>query len=536
MRLNIIIVVLLILVLSLVLAHILNLPLYTALLSLPLCIGMLLSNDLLSSSCDIYRWVFLIFILLSTLLSIYSVIVSKIEVIFTNILGVVLLYALARLRRIVQHILVVLYLSILVASYVLSKYFMTSMLLYSHIITLFTLSLISGFNFKASGVENTRFYLSMCIYMATLLLIYIFTKSFILLLLSTLLIPFLIDSCMRSRKILRYLSLIEIILISLIALTVNPLLSLSELPFLISILPNTYLGIKIRYREGYRPPHAWLQAWLGGKYFIEKIVATGGFSYVLKGRDESGRIYAIKVLRERSRFGKSLALDLNVIDNFRKEMSKYLLVNSSRIVKVYEVHTPPTDGKSYISIRDYLDDPPYVVMEYVDGISLRNYLRLKRRFDLRSFCRISIELLRAVKDLHVLGIAHLDIKPENILITRDGKVKLCDLGASRILTLEPDTVTQFSIGYAAPEVLKGKARLESDIYSLGCVFYEMLTGINPQVYKLKGSIIPSITDTRGDVSQELDYIILRCLSDDPSQRPSIDEILRIMDRLCRGQT
>ncbi len=297
---------------------------------------------------------------------------------------------------------------------------------------------------------------------------------------------------------------------------------------------------RLRFVRGLRPPISWLGAWLGGKYLIDGIIATGGFSYVLRGRDEWGRVYAIKVLKDRDSRGNPLANDPRVLSSFKKEMSEYLLVESPYIVRVFEVHIPPDEKLPYRSVEDYLSEPPYVVMEFMEGGSLRDLMRERGPLELGEFLRLAYLITLALSELHRANIVHLDLKPENILFKDKGRtiVKIGDLGAAKIMVGGKSYVSQFSIAYAAPEVSKGVADVRSDIYSLSCIFYEMLTGVNPHLHRLSSGqvIVPLITNFRPDVPPEVASLIMRGLELNPSLRPSsTNEVLAVLSKFMKTQ-
>ncbi len=154
-------------------------------------------------------------------------------------------------------------------------------------------------------------------------------------------------------------------------------------------------------------------------------------------------------------------------------MSEYLLIESPHIVRVFEVHIPPDEKLPYKSLEDYLSEPPYVVMEFMEGGSLRDLMREKGPLELNEFLRLAYSITLALSELHKANIIHLDLKPENILFKdRERRiVKIGDLGAAKIMVGGKSYVSQFSIAYAAPEVSKGVADVRSDIYSLSCIFF-----------------------------------------------------------------
>ena len=350
------------------------------------------------------------------------------------------------------------------------------------------------------------------------------------------LVPSIVSAIPMMRKFPGYVS--AAVLIVALVYGIYPVIKVYWLGItaLVLIFIIMYLRpTKLRFVKGLKPPLSWLGAWLGGKYFIEGIIATGGFSFVLRARDEWGRVYAIKVLKDRDSRGNPLANDPRVLSSFKKEMSEYLLVESPHIVKVFEVHIPPDEKLPYKSLEDYLSEPPYVVMEFMEGGSLRDLMREKGPLEIGEFLRLAYSITLALSELHRANIIHLDLKPENILFRdRDRRiVKIGDLGAAKIMVGGKSYVSQFSIAYAAPEVSKGVADVRSDIYSLSCIFYEMLTGINPHIHRLSSGqvLVPPITSYRPDVPPEIASLIMRGLELNPSLRPSsADEVLTVLSK------
>ncbi|MGC8542439.1 MAG: serine/threonine-protein kinase [Vulcanisaeta sp.] len=350
------------------------------------------------------------------------------------------------------------------------------------------------------------------------------------------LIPTTVSAIPMVRKYTGYIAAVPVVLTSIYG--IYPIIRPSwvSIVLLIMIFVIAYLRpTRLRFIRGLKPPLSWLGAWLGGKYLVDGVIATGGFSYVLRGRDEWGRVYAIKVLKDKDSRGNPLASDLRVLSSFKKEMSEYLLIDSPRIVKVFEVHIPPDEKIPYNSIENYLDEPPYVVMEYMEGGSLRDLMRERGPLELQEFLRIAYAMALALSELHKANIIHLDLKPENILFKDKNRaiVKIGDLGAARIMVGGKSYVSQFSIAYAAPEVSKGVADVRSDIYSLSCIFYEMLTGINPHLYRLSSGqfTVPPINNYRPDVPPDLASLIMRGLEINPAMRPSsVNEIINVLSK------
>ncbi len=282
---------------------------------------------------------------------------------------------------------------------------------------------------------------------------------------------------------------------------------------LVSILS---LVCRPRFRSRIDIPHTWIGAYVGGRYLCIDIVGLGGFSYVLKVSDEEGRLYAAKVLKE------SYATNQRVLQEFRDEMSRYLRLNLNHVIKVFEVHVPSQS-------RPYVEDPPYAIME-LGKLSLRKLLLTRGRLRLDEFLKISLRLCEAIRELHHSGLVHLDLKPENVLIM-DNKtflIKLCDLGSAREAR-GPVRITQISYLYAAPEMVKSLVgSSKSDIYSLGCIMYEMLTGRVPNEFFLKNIPLPPLRSIRPDVPVEIEHLISRMLNPDPEARPDIDQVLKVL--------
>ncbi|GAB6944764.1 protein kinase domain-containing protein [Vulcanisaeta sp. JCM 14467] len=355
------------------------------------------------------------------------------------------------------------------------------------------------------------------------------------------LVPSIVSAIPMMRKFPGYVS--AAVLIVTLVYGIYPVIRVYWLGItaLVLIFIIMYLRpTRLRFVKGLRPPLSWLGTWLDGKYLIDSVVAMGGFSYVLRGRDEWGRVYAIKVLKDKDSRGNPLANDPRVLSSFKKEMSEYLLIESPHIVKVFEVHIPPDEKLPYKSLEDYLSEPPYVVMEFMEGGSLRDLMRESGPLELSEFLRLAYSITLALSELHKANIVHLDLKPENILFKDKDRriVKIGDLGAAKIMVGGKSYVSQFSIAYAAPEVSRGVADVRSDIYSLSCIFYEMLTGINPHIHRLSSGqvLIPPITSYRPDVPPEIASLIMRGLELNPSLRPSsTGEILAVLSKYVNTQ-
>ncbi len=271
-----------------------------------------------------------------------------------------------------------------------------------------------------------------------------------------------------------------------------------------------------RFRFRIEIPYTWIGTYVGGRYLCIDVVGLGGFSYVLKVSDEEGRVYAAKILKE------SYATNQRILQEFRDEMSRYIRLNLNHVIKVFEVHVPSQS-------RPYIEDPPYAIME-LGKLSLRKLLLTRGKLGLDEFLKISLKLCEAIRELHYNGLVHLDLKPENVLIMdeKSFQIKLCDLGSAKE-SRGPVRITQISYLYAAPEMIRSFiGSTKSDIYSLGCIMYEMLTGRVPNEFILKNMPLPSLRSIRSDVPVELEELISRMLSVDPEARPDIDQVMRVL--------
>src|ERR1700730_9031706 len=209
---------------------------------------------------------------------------------------------------------------------------------------------------------------------------------------------------------------------------------------------------------------------LGGRYELDGIVGRGGMAEVFRARDiRLDRIVAIKTLRD------DLARDQTFQARFRREAQSAASLHPPSIVAVYDTGEDTTNG-SHI---------PYIVMEYVDGRTLRDLLRDDRRLLPERAAEITDGVLRALDYSHRNGIVHRDIKPGNVMLTRSGDVKVMDFGIARAVSDSQMTMTQTAqvIGtaqYLSPEQARGeRVDARSDLYSTGCLLYELLTGRPP---------------------------------------------------------
>ncbi|MEM4577539.1 MAG: serine/threonine-protein kinase [Pyrobaculum sp.] len=323
----------------------------------------------------------------------------------------------------------------------------------------------------------------------------------------------------------RYYTLILIVLSNIYFLYIINDISIF-IPPLLFILSYILTYKRVLYLSKY-PPMGWLYSWLGGRYKVINVLGAGGFSYVLAVRHKAST-YAAKVLRYVDDNGAPLASDVNILRLFGQEMNRYIEIESDHVVKAYEVYLP-TSG--YRDVVQYIKNPPYILLEYMEGGTLRDLIRQKTRVDITQALEWFRQLAQGLYDIHKHNVVHLDIKPENIMFTKDKRVvKIGDMGIAKVVVGGYVKSSYMSPAYAAPEVKKGMATYKSDVYSLGCVYYEVLTGINPNVFVENGYTVPPPSVYNNEVPKWLDEIVLEMLNPDPSKRPSAADLVTYLNR------
>ncbi len=245
------------------------------------------------------------------------------------------------------------------------------------------------------------------------------------------------------------------------------------------------------------------------RYEIVSKIGTGGMSDVYKAKDHTlGRFVAIKVLKP------EFSEDVNFVTKFRTEAQSAAGLEHPNIVNIYDVGSE--NGMHYI------------VMEYVEGITLKTYIEKKGQLSFKEAVSIAIQVGRGIEAAHHKNIIHRDIKPQNIIISTEGKVKVTDFGIARAATSNTISADVMgSVHYASPEQARnGFVDGKSDIYSLGIVMYEMVTGRVPfdgdttvavAIQHLQEEIVaPSAYAPNLPISME--KIILKCTQKNPDRR------------------
>lgn len=274
---------------------------------------------------------------------------------------------------------------------------------------------------------------------------------------------------------------------------------------------------------------------LGGRYELGSVLGRGGMAEVYLAHDTRlGRTVAVKTLRA------DLARDPSFQARFRREAQSAASLNHPAIVAVYDTGEDYVDGVSI----------PYIVMEYVDGSTLRELLHSGRRLLPERTLEMTVGILQALEYSHRAQIVHRDIKPANVMLTRTGQVKVMDFGIARAMGDSGMTMTQTSavIGtaqYLSPEQAKGEqVDARSDLYSTGCLLYELLTVRPPFIGDSPVAVAyqhvreepqaPSNFDP--EITPEMDAIVLKALVKDPDYRyQSADEMRADIEACLDGQ-
>lgn len=245
------------------------------------------------------------------------------------------------------------------------------------------------------------------------------------------------------------------------------------------------------------------------RYQIESLIGEGGMSYVYKAKDiKLGRIVAIKALKE------EYTENAEFVSKFQNEARAAAKLNHLNIVSTFDT---VDEGKLH-----------FIVMELVEGITLKNFIQRKKSLSEREAIGIALQLIDGIDMAHKMGIVHRDIKPQNIIVSTEGVVKIADFGiAGAAIQESGNSAVMGSVHYISPEQARsGVSDARSDIYSFSCTLYEMLTGKLPYegedsmsvVFSHLEDPIPRVRDTVKEVSKALDYIVWRGMQKKASLR------------------
>ncbi len=268
---------------------------------------------------------------------------------------------------------------------------------------------------------------------------------------------------------------------------------------------------------------------LGGRYRLDAEIGRGGMSTVYRAFDTVlERPVAIKLMH------REIATDSDQLERFRREARAVAQLNHPHIVTVIDAGEEPSahDDRSEIGQQDQEPEvgTPYIVLEYVDGETLKQLIRREGPLEITQAIAYAIEIARALGAAHERLIVHRDVKPQNVLIGGEGSAKITDFGIARTLTEEGLTMDGRVLGttdYVSPEQALGQPVTgQSDLYSLGVVLYEMLTGIVPFGGETPVAVamrhvreqVPDVQSRRPEVSAATAAVVERATAADLAQR------------------
>ena len=267
---------------------------------------------------------------------------------------------------------------------------------------------------------------------------------------------------------------------------------------------------------------------LDDRYEIQEIIGSGGMAVVYKATDNRlHRSVAVKILRD------ELAADEEFRRRFQTEAQAVAMLSHPNIVSVYDV--------------SHSESVEYIVMELIEGVALMQYMQKKGALGWKEALHFSVQISKALEHAHSKGIVHRDIKPQNIMIIRDGSIKVADFGIAALESTQEQRSSQTvgSVHYIAPEQARGEQPdTRSDIYSLGVVMYEMLTGRMPYdgetaeqiaLKHIAGIAVPP-QEINPDIPDELARITLKAMNADINARyQSASELLADLEEFRKQQ-
>ncbi|MBR5253084.1 MAG: Stk1 family PASTA domain-containing Ser/Thr kinase [Clostridia bacterium] len=261
------------------------------------------------------------------------------------------------------------------------------------------------------------------------------------------------------------------------------------------------------------------------RYRIERVIGIGGMAIVFKATDIlMRRMVAVKILKD------EISADTQSVQRFINESKAVAMLSHQNIVNIYDV-----------SVRENIK---YIVMEYVEGITLKNYMQHREVLNLREMISYTTQILKALDHAHKKGIVHRDIKPHNIMLLKNGVIKVTDFGIAKLPNTETISMTEKAIGtvyYISPEQASGHdIDSRSDIYSLGVMMYEMATGCLPFTGDSPVSVALKQVNDNPTPPREinpyipvgLEQIIMHAMEKDPEERyQSAEEMLSQLQKL-----
>lgn len=267
---------------------------------------------------------------------------------------------------------------------------------------------------------------------------------------------------------------------------------------------------------------------LDGRYEITELIGVGGMADVYKANDIlEDKVVAVKILKN------EFADNEDFVRRFRNESKAIAVLSHPNIVKIYDV--------------GFTDKIQFIVMEYIDGITLKEFMEQQGVIKWKDCIHFITQILRALQHAHDRGIVHRDIKPQNIMLFPDGTIKVMDFGIARFAREEGKTLSDKAIGsvhYISPEQARGDVTDEkSDIYSVGVMMYEMLTGVKPfdgdnpvsvALMHMQNEAKP-LRAVNDSVPEGLEEIVMRAMQKDPSKRyQSASEMIKDIEEFKKN--
>lgn len=250
---------------------------------------------------------------------------------------------------------------------------------------------------------------------------------------------------------------------------------------------------------------------LDGRYELKELIGSGGMADIYKAYDSiEDKIVAVKILKEE--FSK----DDEFLRRFRNESKAITLLSHPNIVKIYDV--------------GFTDKIQFIVMEYIDGITLTEYIEKEGVIKWKDAVHFTVQILCALQHAHDKGIVHRDVKPQNVMLLQDGTIKVMDFGIARFARENGRTLSEKTVGsvhYISPEQARGEQTDErSDVYSVGVMMYEMLTGKKPYdgdtpvaiaLMHMQADFVPP-TQVNSNIPKGLEEIVIRAMQRDMDRR------------------